>query len=91
MNITYETLCEIRADVCSTFLEVEDRQTKLNKVGSKSRDFEGDELLVYLHILDEITQPPHTEFLDDTYPSLLTNKDIYRIHKRALEIRSSTL
>ena len=87
LTLTHEELCNIRSQVCSAFIDVEETQTKLNSVGSIKNGNEGDELLLYTYLLGEICYP--SEFTDDTYVSILSNKDIFRIQNRALNIRSN--
>lgn len=87
LTLTHEELCNIRSQVCYAFLDVEESQTRLNSSGSIRKGREGNELLLYVYLLEDICFP--SEYTDDTYSSILTNKDIFKIHNRALSIRSN--
>lgn len=86
VTLTKEEYCDIKCKVEDIFLEVEDVFTRMNAVGYKGDMHEGNELLVYAYLLRDINLAE--DFQDDTYVSILSNKDIYRIFNRALEIES---
>lgn len=85
LTITPEELCDIKCKVCDIFVEYEQIMTKLNKVGSQKTMKEGNELFAYTWLLSELTFP---DYQDDTYATILSNRDIYKIFDRALKIRA---
>lgn len=88
LTITQEELDRYRTQVEDTFLDVELKFTKLNSVGYKGKMSMGDELMVYMYLLKEMG---NHDFTDDTYTTLVSNYDLYRIVHRANQIRMEIL
>lgn len=86
LTLTSDELCQVRCCIENALTEVALVATKLNQVGSKSNMEEGVELMAYNHILQELSFP--SDFQDNTYPSLLSNQDIWRIYDRTKQIIS---
>lgn len=85
LTLTPDELCDIKSRVCNIFTEFELTMTKLNNLGSSKTMKEGDELLAYTWLLNDICFP---DYQDNTYQSILSNKDIYQIYSRALQIQA---
>lgn len=83
--ITPKEVCKIKSDACETWLEFEKRMTYLNHWGHKYNMKEGNELMVYVTLLNDIDFP---NFQEDTYVTMLSNRDFYKMHTRILDIRS---
>ena len=88
LTLTKEELCDIKCKVENIFLELEQRFTERNKLGRKPRMNEGTELFAYTFLLRELTLPDNAFYQDDTYQSILSNRDVYRMYHRALQLES---
>lgn len=86
LTLTQTELCDIKNKVCEIFVDYEKTMTKLNKVGSKYDMREGNELFAYTWLLEELAFP---DYQDDTYVSILSNIDIYKMYNRAREISAN--
>ena len=87
ITLEREDICKIKDQVCDSFLETVNNSTDLDRVGNKQRfDFEV-ELMVYLEILDGLTLPLKVNHFDNDYVSLLSNRDIFHIQSRSLQIQ----
>ena len=86
LTITKEELCKIHSQVCEAFLDVVETSNKLSRVGSK-RDFNDElTLMVFLELLNDLRVP--SEFFENDYVSILSNRDIYKIQNKALQVRA---
>ena len=89
ITLTKKELCVIKEQVCASFIDSVKTSNSLNRVGNK-RDFDNEvELMAYLDILDTLTLPPKVNYFDNDYVSLLSNRDIFNIQYRALQIQGN--
>lgn len=88
LTITAQEVCDIRCRMQDNLLQYEDYMTKVNKFCSKESMSEGNELMMYVELLNDIDEH---DFQNDTYVSILSNKDIWKMHNRGLEILNKTI
>lgn len=86
LTLTKEELCTIRSQICDAFLDVAETSNKMGRVGSKL-DFNDEiTLMVFLELFNDLTIP--SEFFENDYVSILSNRDIYKIQNKALQVRA---
>lgn len=90
LTIERKDLCVIKEQVCTSFLDSVKTSNSLNMVGNKEVFDNEVELMVYLEILDTLTLPLKVNHFDNDYVSLLSNRDIFKIQSRALQIQGNS-
>lgn len=90
ITIERKDICTIKDQVCDSFLDAVNSSSKLDRVGNKEGFDNEVELMVYLELLDGLALPLKVNHFDNDYVSLLSNRDIFRIQSRALQIQGST-
>lgn len=84
MTLTKEELLDYKLQVEQAFVEVELRFTELNDLGYKGDMHEANELMTYYYLINDIVEH---DYDDNTYQTIVSNKDLARMMIRVKQLR----